>query len=333
MTKDTTRLFSRVKALVERGERISMDDCESLLVQTDLIGLASLARVPRERRFGRSAFALGVPVVDYYPGLVSVARGDADGGDYNPGALLRLATARGIDVNDLIRVLQGASCAIMLPASSFHRAHRADTIRLLETIADRSAGCSALITDIHQCNSDMPAGAIEDWKETHEEAHEHGISSIAVVSYGPTEDAMAIASRLELIRSVQDRTGGFIGISLHAQDNDQAVDSYKRAPAALETLRLSAVTRLYLDNVSHLMIAPRLVGAEVAVLALSYGIDAIDDWTTGPDLDPEEGLGGVATEARATRSAHVRDRLIEARWREVSVDGSFNPMPSSVFTR
>src|SRR5687768_3116270 len=51
-----SKLINRVRSLLERGERIGVEDCEGLFEVKDMLALGKLARIPRERRHGTRAF-------------------------------------------------------------------------------------------------------------------------------------------------------------------------------------------------------------------------------------------------------------------------------------
>src|SRR5438128_1802722 len=59
------KTLNRVRSLIERGERITCDDCRELFQAKDLLALAKLARIPRERRFGHRAFYAAAHAVNY----------------------------------------------------------------------------------------------------------------------------------------------------------------------------------------------------------------------------------------------------------------------------
>ncbi len=50
------KLLHRVRGMVERGERISTADCRGLFDLHNLNEFSKLARVVRERRYGKDAF-------------------------------------------------------------------------------------------------------------------------------------------------------------------------------------------------------------------------------------------------------------------------------------
>lgn len=89
-----------------------------------------------------------------------------------------------------------------------------------------------------------------------------------------------------------------------------------------------AVSRIFLDNVPHIAVAPALVTPEVAYVALNYGADTIDTIASMPLSQPESTEAGthelvVLDEnklAIAQTHAEIRERLIEARWDPIEVN-------------
>jgi aminodeoxyfutalosine synthase len=78
------------------------------------------------------------------------------------------------------------------------------------------------------------------------------------------------------VRALQDDTGGFnafIPLAFHPDNNQMRK---LPAPAASDTLRVIAVSRLMLDNVPHIKAFWIATGVEVAQLALWYGANDLD---------------------------------------------------------
>jgi len=115
-----------------------------------------------------------------------------------------------------------------------------------------------------------------DWLEIHETAHELGISSNATMLYGHLENYGHRIDHMQRLRDVQDRTGkfnAFIPLKFKNQHNSM---SYLKETTSIEDLRNYAVSRIFLDNFSHIKAYWPMVGKEVTQLSLSFGVDDID---------------------------------------------------------
>lgn len=94
--------------------------------------------------------------------------------------------------------------------------------------------------------------------------------------YGHLETAEQRVAHLEMLRGLQDETGGFTGLVPFAFEPEQtrlaALGKIRRA-SALEELRVLAASRLILDNFDHLTAYWVSTGLPLAQVALSYGAD------------------------------------------------------------
>ncbi len=114
------------------------------------------------------------------------------------------------------------------------------------------------------------------WFEVHRAAHELGLRSNCTMLYGHVEQAYHRVDHLLRLRELQDETGGFqtfIPLAFHP-DNTKLSNIAK--PSGLVDLRVMAVSRLMLDNISHVKAYWIMLGIETAQLALNYGADDID---------------------------------------------------------
>ncbi len=114
------------------------------------------------------------------------------------------------------------------------------------------------------------------WLEIHETAHKEGIPSNATILYGHIENYEHRIDHLERLRQLQDRTGGFnTFIPLKYRSANNTMTEIGEVPA-IEDLRNYAVSRIYLDNFSHIKAYWVGIGKQIAQLALAYGVDDID---------------------------------------------------------
>jgi dehypoxanthine futalosine cyclase len=127
------------------------------------------------------------------------------------------------------------------------------------------------------------------WLEVMETAQALGLKTTATLVYGLGETTAQRVEHLLRIRELQDRTGGFTAfIPWSFQPNRTKL---KQRPATgADYLRIVALARLVLDNVTHLQAGWVTEGPELAQLALSFGAD---DW------------GGVLMEEQVVRATGV----------------------------
>lgn len=115
----------------------------------------------------------------------------------------------------------------------------------------------------------------EVWVGVHREAHKLDIMSTATMMYGTVETDEDIIDHFEMVRKLQDETGGFRAFimwsfqgkntELLAQIPDMEKSSSNRY------LRLLAVARLYLDNVPNIQSSWVTQGPYIGQMALRFG--------------------------------------------------------------
>lgn len=116
----------------------------------------------------------------------------------------------------------------------------------------------------------------EAWIEIHETAHKLGIPTNATILYGHIEQYEHRIHHMELLRQLQDRTGGFnayIPLKYKSKNNEMSAIG---EVSLIEDLRNYAISRIYLDNIAHLKAYWPMIGKEMAALSLAFGVDDLD---------------------------------------------------------
>ncbi len=113
------------------------------------------------------------------------------------------------------------------------------------------------------------------WIDIHRKAHKLGIKSTATMMYGTIESDEDIVEHFDMIRRLQDETGGFrafIMWSFQGQNTEllRLIPDMKK-PSANRYLRLLAVARLYLDNVPNIQSSWVTQGPYIGQMALRFG--------------------------------------------------------------
>ena len=110
----------------------------------------------------------------------------------------------------------------------------------------------------------------------HRLAHRLGMRSNVTMLYGHIETDEERVDHMLRARALQDETGGFqafIPLAFHPDNNRM---EKLPAPTAADTLRVHAVARLMLDNVSHVKAFWIATGVGVAQTSLWFGVDDLD---------------------------------------------------------
>jgi len=116
----------------------------------------------------------------------------------------------------------------------------------------------------------------DGWLHIHKVAHDLGMHSNATLLYGHIEKYWHRIDHMERLRQLQDQTGGFntfIPLKFRNQDNDM---SHVAESTTIEDMRMYAVSRLYMDNFSHIKAYWPMLGRQNAQLTLSFGVNDID---------------------------------------------------------
>jgi aminodeoxyfutalosine synthase len=114
------------------------------------------------------------------------------------------------------------------------------------------------------------------WLEIHETAHRLGLPSNATMLYGHIEEYRHRVDHMLRLRDLQDRTGGFntfIPLKFRNKNNQM---SHIKEVSVIEDLRNYAVSRIFMDNFSHLKAYWPMIGRSTAQLSLAFGVDDID---------------------------------------------------------
>jgi aminodeoxyfutalosine synthase len=121
----------------------------------------------------------------------------------------------------------------------------------------------------------------EEWIDVHRQAHRLGIRSNCTMLYGHVETLEDRVTHLQMLRDLQDETGGFLAyipLAYHP-DNNELGESLGRtgtATSAFDDLRNLAVGRLFLDNIRHVKTHWIMVTPALSQTALHFGVDDLE---------------------------------------------------------
>ena len=154
----------------------------------------------------------------------------------------------------------------------------------------------------------------KEWIEVHELAHSIGMKTTATMMFGTVETDEEIIEHWELLRNLQDKTGGFrafimwsfqgANTQLKAEIPDIKPQSSNRY------LRLLAVSRLYLDNFKNLQSSWVTQGSYIGQLALKFGAND---------------LGSTMMEENVVKAAGASNRMNQEEMIRLIKDIGENP--------
>ncbi len=110
----------------------------------------------------------------------------------------------------------------------------------------------------------------DDWLRVMEVAHRLGLASTATMMFGHVETVEERIEHLERVRAQQDQSKGFTAfIAWTFQAENTRLRA--RTVGAHEYLRMQALSRIYLDNISNIQSSWVTQGPEIGQIALKYG--------------------------------------------------------------
>jgi aminodeoxyfutalosine synthase len=166
----------------------------------------------------------------------------------------------------------------------------------------------------------------EAWLEIHETAHRLGIPTNATILYGHIEKFAHRIHHMELLRQLQDRTGGFNAYIPLKFKNKNNFMSHISEVSLVEDLRNYAMSRIYLDNIPHLKAYWPMIGKEMAALSLAFGVDDLDG--TINDSTKIYSLAG-AGENPSMSSEQIRQLIIKSGRVPAERDSVYNIISES----
>jgi aminodeoxyfutalosine synthase len=300
-------LYEKVAA----GERISEAEALRLFESKDLNGLGAIADLARERKAGNRASYILNRYINYSNYCIlscqfcafARKKRDADGFQFTVEEIVakaREALVLGITelhivgglhpslpfsyYTDMLRALKALDSRLQLKCfTAIEVLHLAWLARKSteETLRElKAAGLDSLTgggAEIFQpsVRSAIAKGkeSADEYLEVHRTWHRMGGRSTCTMLYGHVESLSDRVDHLRRLRELQDETRGFVGfvpLPYHPQNNEIPVE---HGPTGYDTLRTLAVSRIFLDNFSHITAYWVGLGLKLAQVGLSYGAD------------------------------------------------------------
>jgi aminodeoxyfutalosine synthase len=117
----------------------------------------------------------------------------------------------------------------------------------------------------------------DEWFDVHDHAHRMGITTQCTMLYGHVETYEERVDHLLRLRAQQDETGGFLSfipLAFHPENTVFERRGFKFTTGA-DDLKVIAVSRLLLDNISHVKAYWIMMGLPMAQVALHFGADDV----------------------------------------------------------
>ena len=152
----------------------------------------------------------------------------------------------------------------------------------------------------------------QDWVDVHRTAHALGMRTTATMMFGCGETLEQRMNHLELVRRIQEDTGGFTAfIPWSFQRENTSLGRFvKEEATAVEYLTTLAVSRTYLDNIENIQSSWVTPGLKTCQVGLRFG---------GNDV------GSIMIEENVVSAAGAHHRATEEELRRLIRDAGFIP--------
>ena len=152
----------------------------------------------------------------------------------------------------------------------------------------------------------------QDWVDVHRTAHALGMRTTATMMFGCGETLQQRMNHLELVRQIQEDTGGFTAFIpwTFQRENTSLGRFIKEEATAVEYLTTLAVSRTYLDNIENIQSSWVTPGLKTCQVGLRFG---------GNDV------GSIMIEENVVSAAGAHHRATEEELRRLIRDAGFVP--------
>ncbi len=169
--------------------------------------------------------------------------------------------------------LHGLSATQIVALAAAENLSLRDTIaRLRDAGLDCIAGTAVILNDEIRKRAVPDKCSTAEWISVHRTAHQLGLPTKATIIFGVGETIADRIAHLEILRALQQETGGFTAFTpLAAQPGEVNIPPDVSEPTAVEYLTTLAVSRLYLDNIPNLQGSWATQGLKVLQMGLRFG--------------------------------------------------------------
>ncbi|MBN9662675.1 MAG: dehypoxanthine futalosine cyclase [Acidobacteria bacterium] len=172
-------------------------------------------------------------------------------------------------------------------------------------------GAEILHDDVRKRISRLKCG-VDEWVAVHKTAHQLGMRTTATMMFGCGETLEQRVHHLEIVRQIQDETGGFTAfIPWSFQRENTSLGRFvKEEATGVEYLKTLAISRLYLQNILNVQSSWVTQGLKTCQVGLKFG---------GNDV------GSIMIEENVVSAAGARNKASEEELRRIIRGAGFVP--------
>jgi aminodeoxyfutalosine synthase len=325
-----------------KGERLSMQDGQTMFATTDLLSLGKMAHYAQRRRSGDAVYyvlnqkieptnicVLSCKFCDF-----ATKAGRPDAYEMTIHEILHKLNGDIHEVHitgglhpeweweyylEMLRAIRKAYPEIDVKAFTaveidfFHKKFKLSIEDVLSQLKEAGlrtlpgGGAEVFSERVRRLLFNQKIGA-KAWLQIHETAHTLGIPTNATILYGHIETIEERLDHLIKLREAQDKTNGFLSfVPLAFQPGDTGIKPRNQFTSAVDDLKMIAVSRLMLDNIPHIKAYWVMLTEEVASVALNFGSDDMDGTVGGERIAHDAGAISPATLAKDQLIKIIKD--------------------------
>lgn len=307
--------FTDISAKVHAGQRITTDEALYLFTSSDLLALGELAALVNQRKNGSNVYfnvnrhINPTNVCVNRCAFCAFSRTAGEDGAYTMALdeiCRRAAEAEGEGATEVhivgglhpdlaFEFYEEALQALRATAPRLHiKAFTAVEIEYFSRITGQpieavlkrlitaglgsmpGGGAEILVEEVRQkiCPEKISGAR---WLEIIRLAHRAGLKTNATMLYGHVETAADRVAHMEMLRTLQDETGGFqafIPLAFQTENSDLKLDI--KGTSGLDDLKTLAIGRIFLDNFDHVKAYWIMLGEKIAQVSLAFGVNDLD---------------------------------------------------------
>ena len=157
---------------------------------------------------------------------------------------------------------------------------------------------------------------VDQWTEVITTAHELGIPTTSTVMFGYLETPTQLAKHMDLIRGIQQQTGGiteFVPLSFVHTEAPMfmkgLVDDVRPGPSGIEVIKMHAIARIMLNNwIPNIQASWVKEGSRVSQLLLNAGVNDLGGTLINESISTSAG----AQHGQLMRPAEFREMIRQA---------------------
>jgi cyclic dehypoxanthinyl futalosine synthase len=160
----------------------------------------------------------------------------------------------------------------------------------------------------------------DEWLAVMRAVHRVGLRSTATMMFGIGDRVEHRVRHLQRVRDLQDETGGFTAFIpwTFQRENTALGRRIREEPTGIDYLKMLAVSRLFLDNISHFQSSWLTQGLRLGQVALRFGADD---------------MGSIMIEENVVSAAGAHNRADEKMLRYLIREAGFTPQQRDILYR